>query len=60
MCLCVCDVFVCLVQDTTELVKDADEELCLTLERSNKHSRNMFIIIAGLSVLLLLLDFLTS
>jgi hypothetical protein len=48
-----------LAVDTTEFVKDTDEELCITIERSNQNSRNMVMIITILACLLILLDFLT-
>lgn len=40
-------------------VQSADEQLHLTIERSKSSQRNMVIVTIGLSVLLLLLDFLT-
>ena len=46
-------------QDATESVKSTDAELLLTLERSQSHQYSMIFFIVGMSVLLLLLDFLT-
>lgn len=45
--------------DTTDQVKLADDELMLTLERSQSHSRNMAFLTVGLGLLLLLLDWVT-
>lgn len=46
-------------QDSTASVKSADAELLLTLERSQSHQYSMIFFIVGMSILLLLLDFLT-
>eukprot|EP01041_Mallomonas_annulata_P006118 gene6118-12385_t len=43
----------------TEHVKDTGNQLLLTIERSQSNRRNMVMLIIGLAVLLLLLDFLT-
>jgi hypothetical protein len=45
--------------DSTQYVKDTDEELLLTLERSQSHSRNMMILTVALAVLILFLDWIT-
>lgn len=44
---------------TSNFVKDAEAQLVLTIERSKSSQRNMVIVTIGLSLLLLLLDFLT-
>jgi hypothetical protein len=46
-------------QDATESVKSTDAELLLTLERSQSHQWSMIMFIAGMALLLLLLDFLS-
>jgi t-SNARE complex subunit (syntaxin) len=46
-------------QDTTESVKNTDAELLLTLERSQSHQWSMIMFIAGMALLLLVLDFLS-
>lgn len=46
-------------QDTTASVKSADQELLLTLERSQSHQWSMIMFVAGMALLLLLLDFLS-
>lgn len=46
-------------QDATEHVQLTDDQLLLTLERSQSHSRNMVILTVGLGLLLLILDFVT-
>ena len=43
----------------TDHVKQTDDELLLTIERSQSHTRNMAILTIGLAVLLLLLDLLS-
>ena len=45
--------------DATDFVKQADDELQLTIKRSTSHSRNISMLAIGLALLLLLLDFLT-
>jgi hypothetical protein len=47
-------------KQATDLVKDTDSELQLTIERSESHSRTMVILTVGLAILLLLLDFVTA
>lgn len=44
---------------TSAFVHGADEQLLLTIERSKSSQRNMVIVTIGLSILLLLLDYLT-
>eukprot|EP01038_Epipyxis_sp_PR26KG_P009734 gene9734-13100_t len=46
-------------KEVTKMVEDADSELILTLERSQAHSQSMIILISGLAIVLLLLDYLT-
>ena len=44
---------------TTTFIQDADRELLVTIERSKSSQRNMVIVTLGLSILLLILDYLT-
>jgi t-SNARE complex subunit (syntaxin) len=46
-------------KDSTESVRRTDEELLLTLERTQSHQWSMISLVLGLSVLLLLLDYLS-
>jgi len=46
-------------KQATDLVKDTDHELQLTIERSESHSRTMTLLAVGLALLLLLLDWVT-
>ena len=46
-------------KQATDLVKDTDHELQLTIERSESHSRTMTLLAVGLAFLLLLLDYVT-
>ena len=47
-------------KSTLEYVKDADDELSLTIERSESHQRSMLFLHLGFAFFLLLLDFLSS
>lgn len=44
---------------TIDYVKDTDNELMLTIERSESHQKAMMMLTVGLALLLLLLDFIT-
>ena len=46
-------------RDTIDFVQDADNELVLTLQRSESHQQSMVTLYLGLSFILLLLDFMT-
>lgn len=46
-------------KSTLEYVKDADDELSLTIERSESHQRSMLFLHLGFAFFLLLLDFLS-
>jgi hypothetical protein len=44
---------------TLDFVKDTDDELSLTIQRSESHQRSMVLLTVGLGLLLLLLDYIT-
>lgn len=44
---------------TLDFVKDTDDELALTIQRSESHQRSMVLLTVGLGLLLLLLDYIT-
>ena len=46
-------------RNTIDFVQDADDELILTLRRSESHQQSMVTLYLGLSFILLLLDFMT-